>query len=127
MKLLFKTVKPTKLRFKIILIQYPPLSLLNCVNEESKPSRELTKKIPSDSGISFEERVVRNAEDTIEIAQEFSQCNLFLVGRTPEGPVTEKLNGKSECPEFGSANSLLLTSPEFSTSASVLVLVHAAA
>ncbi|GKV26990.1 hypothetical protein SLEP1_g36199 [Rubroshorea leprosula] len=101
-------------------------------NEESKPSTasmddqilgELKKKISSASPIKYEERVVKNAADIIETAREFNQCNLFLVGRTPEGQVVAKLNGKSEGSELGPVGSLL-TSPEFSTSASVLVVQH---
>ncbi|GLT78153.1 hypothetical protein SLA2020_496990 [Shorea laevis] len=82
---------------------------------------EHKEKIPSNGSINYEERVVRNAAETMEIAKEFSQCNLFLVGRTPEGEVAAKLNVKSDCPELGPVGSML-TYPEFSTSASVLVV-----
>ncbi|OMO85091.1 Cation/H+ exchanger [Corchorus olitorius] len=82
---------------------------------------EFQKKISSNSSISYEERVVKNSSETIEAIQEFSRCNLFLVGRMPESDVTAKLNVKTDCPELGPVGSLL-TSPEFSTSASVLVV-----
>ncbi|XVF10485.1 hypothetical protein REPUB_Repub07fG0187200 [Reevesia pubescens] len=83
---------------------------------------EFKNKISNDSSISYEERVVRNSTETIEVIREFSRCNLFVVGRTPESQViTAKLNAKSDCPELGPIGSLL-TSPEFSTSASVLVV-----
>ncbi|GKV52220.1 hypothetical protein SLEP1_g58809 [Rubroshorea leprosula] len=82
---------------------------------------EHKEKIPSNGSINYEERVVRDAAETMEIAKEFSQCNLFLVGRTPEGEVAAKLNVKNDCPELGPVGSML-TYPEFSTSASVLVV-----
>ncbi|XWS48854.1 hypothetical protein CRYUN_Cryun13aG0112400 [Craigia yunnanensis] len=83
---------------------------------------EFKSKISNDdSSISYEERVVRNSAETIEVIREFSRCNLFVVGRMPESQVTAKLNTKSDCPELGPVGSLL-TSPEFSTSASVLVV-----
>ncbi|WRX17304.1 Cation/H+ exchanger - like 10 [Theobroma cacao] len=82
---------------------------------------EFKKKISNDSTISYEERVVQNSTETIEVIREFSRCNLFLVGRMPESQVAATLNAKSDCPELGPVGTLL-TSPEFSTSASVLVV-----
>ncbi|GKV23217.1 hypothetical protein SLEP1_g32972 [Rubroshorea leprosula] len=40
---------------------------------------EHKEKIPSNGSINYEERVVRDAAETMEIAKEFSQCNLFLI------------------------------------------------
>ncbi|XP_021286995.1 cation/H(+) antiporter 18-like [Herrania umbratica] len=82
---------------------------------------EFKKKISNERTISYEERVVRNSMETIEVIREFSRCNLFLVGRMPESQVAATLNAKSDCPELGPVGKLL-TSPEFSTSASVLVV-----
>ncbi|GLU05903.1 hypothetical protein SLE2022_229760 [Rubroshorea leprosula] len=117
-------------RLIVIRFRQSPEILGEIINEESEPSTgsmddqilgELKKKISSASPIKYEERIVKNAAEIIETAREFSQCNLFLVGRTPEGQVVAKLNGKSEGSELGPVGSLL-TSPEFSTSASVLVV-----
>jgi hypothetical protein len=69
----------------------------------------------------YEEKVVRNAADTIAVLREINHCNLFLVGRMPEGAVALGLSRRSECPELGPVGSLL-TSPDFSTTASVLVV-----
>jgi hypothetical protein len=55
------------------------------------------------------------------VLREVNHCNLFLVGRMPEGEVALGLSRRSECPELGPVGSLL-TSPEFSTTASVLVV-----
>lgn len=74
-----------------------------------------------DDSITYEERVVRNAADTIAVLHEVNHCNLFLVGRMPEGGVALGLSMRSECLELGPVGSLL-TSPEFSTTASVLVV-----
>ncbi|GLT48144.1 hypothetical protein SLA2020_217850 [Shorea laevis] len=118
------------IRLTVIRFLQSPEILEEIINEESKPSTasmddqilgELKKKISSASPIKYEERVVKNAAEIIETAREFSQCNLFLVGRTLEGQVVAKLNSKSEGSELGPVGSLL-TSPEFSTSASVLVV-----
>ncbi|KAE8675717.1 Cation/H(+) antiporter 19 [Hibiscus syriacus] len=82
---------------------------------------EFKNKISNDSSVSYEERVVRNSTETIEAIGEFSRCNLFVVGQMPESQTTAILNAKTECPELGPIGSLLI-SPEFSTSASVLVV-----
>lgn len=74
-----------------------------------------------DDSITYEERVVRNAADTIAVLHEVNHCNLFVVGRMPEGGVALGLSMRSECLELGPVGSLL-TSPEFSTTASVLVV-----
>ncbi|XP_011022576.1 PREDICTED: cation/H(+) antiporter 18-like [Populus euphratica] len=82
---------------------------------------EFKKKISNDSSVKYEERIVNNAEETVEAAKDFSHCNLFLVGRVPQGPVVASLNVKVECPELGPVGHLLI-SPDFTTSASVLVM-----
>ncbi|KAF3975631.1 hypothetical protein ACB098_01G147600 [Castanea mollissima] len=79
---------------------------------------EFKQKFLKDSSIKFEERVVRNAAETIDVILEYSRCDLVLVGRTHE---VTCLNVKSDCLELGQVGSLL-TSPGFSTSASVLVV-----
>ncbi|KAG6688445.1 hypothetical protein I3842_11G125400 [Carya illinoinensis] len=82
---------------------------------------EFKRKASNDSSIKFEERVMRNAAETIDVVREFSRCNLFLVGRMPEGQVAATLKVKHNCPELGPVG-CLLTSPDFSISASVLVV-----
>ncbi|XP_042951668.1 cation/H(+) antiporter 18-like isoform X1 [Carya illinoinensis] len=88
---------------------------------DEKLISEFKKKILNDTSIKFEERIIRNAAETIDAIREFSRCNLFLVGRMPEGKVAASLNVKRDCAELGPAGSLLI-SPDFSTSASVLVV-----
>jgi hypothetical protein len=82
---------------------------------------EFKKKISNDSSVKYEERIVNNAAETVEAAKDFSRCNLFLVGRVPQGPVVASLNVKVECPELGPVGHLLI-SPDFTTLASVLVM-----
>lgn len=82
---------------------------------------EFKQQIVEDNTIRYEEKVVRNAADTIAVLCEPNRCNLFLVGRKPEGNVALELSRRSECPELGPVGSLL-TSPDFSTTASVLVV-----
>lgn len=83
---------------------------------------EFKEKIVKDGSVRYEERVVRNGAEAAEAILEQSRCNLFLVGRMPEGElVAGLLNRKNECPELGPVGGLL-TSPDFSTTASVLVV-----
>ncbi|XP_062026689.1 cation/H(+) antiporter 18-like [Rosa rugosa] len=89
--------------------------------EEDKFIAELKQKISNYSSIKYEERVVGSAAETTESIREFSQCNLILVGRRPQGQIAAALNVKSDCPELGPVG-CLLTSPDFSTTASVLVV-----
>ncbi|ONI07284.1 hypothetical protein PRUPE_5G111600 [Prunus persica] len=82
---------------------------------------EFKQKISKDNSITYEEKTVRNNAQTIAVIREVGRCNLFLVGRTPGGEVALAINRRSECPELGPLGSLLI-SPDFSTSASVLVV-----
>ncbi|CAK9137023.1 unnamed protein product [Ilex paraguariensis] len=90
-------------------------------SEDEAILAEFKQKIPTDNSIKYEERVVSNAAETAEVAREHSRCNLFLVGRMPEGQLVAALNKKTECPELGPVGNLL-TSPDFSTTATVLVV-----
>ena len=89
-------------------------------NQDEKSLSELKQKISKNKSIKYEQRIVQNSSETIEAIRDFSKCNLFLVGRSPRGVATS-LNVKSECPELGPLGNLL-TSPDFSTMASVLVV-----
>ncbi|KAK7251397.1 hypothetical protein RIF29_34550 [Crotalaria pallida] len=83
---------------------------------------EVKQKIMNNSSIKLVERGVNNYEGIVNVVKEYSGCNFFLVGRKPEGQVAVTLNFvKRECSELGSACNML-TYPEFSTSASVLVV-----
>ncbi|RVW43236.1 Cation/H(+) antiporter 18 [Vitis vinifera] len=73
------------------------------------------------SAVKFEERVVKNAAEAMEIIREYHRCTMFVVGRMPEGHVVAGLSPKTEFPELGPVGSLL-TSPGFPTVASVLVV-----
>lgn len=65
----------------------------------------------------YEERLVENKEDVINVLRERNKSNLILVGRMP--PVAPLLD-RSDCAELGPVGSYLATS-EFSTFASVVV------
>ncbi|XP_023529026.1 cation/H(+) antiporter 18-like [Cucurbita pepo subsp. pepo] len=83
---------------------------------------ELKMKKTEEKSIKYEERVVSNSCDAIDVMREFGRCHLILVGRMPEGRVVESFHLKSvECPELGPIGSLF-TSPELLTSASLLVI-----
>ncbi|KAK6158355.1 hypothetical protein DH2020_005669 [Rehmannia glutinosa] len=78
---------------------------------------EFKDKISKDGSIKFEESVIGNADEAVEVIRKYNRCNLFVVGRIPEGLLAAALNKKSECPELGPIGNLLI-SPEFSTMAS---------
>ncbi|KAH8513328.1 hypothetical protein H0E87_006567 [Populus deltoides] len=60
-------------------------------------------------------------DETINAVHEVRHCNLFLVGRLPEGEVALALSSSSDCPELGPVGGLLASS-DFSTTAAVLVV-----
>ncbi|KAH6783366.1 cation/H+ exchanger 18 [Perilla frutescens var. hirtella] len=78
-------------------------------------------KVSKDGSIKFLDSVVKDSDQAVDVIRAYKSCNLFLVGRISEGELAAALNRKSECPELGPLGNLL-TSPEFSTTASVLVL-----
>ncbi|KAL6502393.1 Cation/H(+) antiporter 18 [Orobanche hederae] len=95
---------------------------------ESKLSDEefitdFKNKVSKDGSIKFEESVVSNADVAFDVIRAYGRCNLYLVGRIPEGGLAAALNKKSrnECPELGPIGNLMI-SEGFSTMASVLVV-----
>ncbi|KAF6172956.1 hypothetical protein GIB67_006332 [Kingdonia uniflora] len=82
---------------------------------------EIKQKISKNDSVNFEDRLVKNFAETVNMIKEFSKSNLFLVGRNPKGVVAASWSGRLECQELGPIGSLL-TSPSFSTTASVLVI-----
>ncbi|KAG6388254.1 hypothetical protein SASPL_153456 [Salvia splendens] len=78
-------------------------------------------KVPRDGSIKFEDTVVKDAAEAVEVIKAHKSCNLFLVGRISEGELAAALKQKRECPELGPVGNLLI-SPEISTTASVLVV-----
>lgn len=100
------------------------------VNENSAPEarsndeeflsefKENVKKVGS---VTFEEKIITDAAEIVEVVRAYSRCNLFLVGRMPEGQLVAALKNATDCPELGPAGNLLVA-PDFSTTASVLVV-----
>ncbi|KAF7150021.1 hypothetical protein RHSIM_Rhsim02G0237600 [Rhododendron simsii] len=82
---------------------------------------EIKEKIPRDGSIKYDERVVSSAAEAVGIIREQSRCNLYLVGRMPVGQLVANMNRNSDCPELGPVGGLL-SSPDFPTAASVLVV-----
>ncbi|KAE9607687.1 hypothetical protein Lal_00026666 [Lupinus albus] len=97
-------------------------SELKMVSEDEIFLSEVKQKIENNSSIKLEERGVNNYNGIVDVVRGYGGCNLFLVGRISEGQVAVTLNSvKSECQELGPVCNML-TFPEFSTSASVLVV-----
>ncbi|PIN09109.1 putative K+/H+-antiporter [Handroanthus impetiginosus] len=90
-------------------------------NQDQEFISEFKQKVSEDGSIKFQESTVSNAAEAVDVIQTYSRCNLFLVGRIPEGQLAAALTKKSECPELGPIGNLLI-SPELSTTASVLVV-----
>ncbi|KAF9588930.1 hypothetical protein IFM89_017609 [Coptis chinensis] len=82
---------------------------------------EFQQKIPGNGSVQYEERLVSDTADIIAKAREFSRCNLFLVGRNPDGVLASAVSGRINCQDLGPVGSLLI-SPEFPSTASVLVV-----
>ncbi|XP_065864475.1 cation/H(+) antiporter 18-like isoform X1 [Euphorbia lathyris] len=98
------------------------------ITEESYTSTESDirflvelKKKSDEKSVKFENRLVNSYQEIVEAVKEVSRCNLFLVGQMPMGPAAAALAVNIECPELGHAGNLL-TSHDFTTSASVLVV-----
>ncbi|KAA8520915.1 hypothetical protein F0562_011588 [Nyssa sinensis] len=62
-------------------------------SEDEEFLAECKEKILEDSTIKYEERVVSSAAETVEAIRSCSLCNLFLVGRMPEGQLVAALRG----------------------------------
>lgn len=88
--------------------------------EDEEFLAEFKQNSLKDDSAAYQERAVGNAADTISVLLELNCCNLFLVGRMPQGEVALDLS-RNDCPELGPLGNLL-TSPDFSTPASVLVV-----
>ncbi|KDP25352.1 hypothetical protein JCGZ_20508 [Jatropha curcas] len=82
---------------------------------------EFKKKIVWDDSVNYIEKLVTNAAGIIDVIRESSHCNLFLVGRRPEGEILVALNRRNECSELGTVGSFLASS-DSPTKASVLVV-----
>ncbi|KAL9690456.1 hypothetical protein QQ045_010854 [Rhodiola kirilowii] len=84
---------------------------------------ELKKKASTtNDSITYSKRMIRNTSEMTSVINEFRGCNLILVGRNPEGDAASCIGiGRNDTPELGHVGSFL-TSPEFSTTASVLVI-----
>lgn len=82
---------------------------------------EFKERVAKNGAVKFEEAVVRNAEEAVEAMRGYDRCNLFIVGRMPEGQLAAALNKQNECPELGAIGNLLISS-EFSPVSSVLVV-----
>ncbi|KAG9142506.1 hypothetical protein Leryth_017007 [Lithospermum erythrorhizon] len=78
-------------------------------------------KQEGNESIKYEEKIVKDASEITEVIKSQNLCNMFVIGRIPEGQLVAALNKKQECPELGPVGNLL-TAPEFSTTASVLVV-----
>ncbi|CAA2988381.1 cation H(+) antiporter 18-like [Olea europaea subsp. europaea] len=90
-------------------------------SEDEEFLAEFKEKISNDSSIKYEEKMVNNAVETVDMIRTHNRYNLFLVGRMPEGQLVATLNKNSACSELGPVGNLLI-SPDFSTTASVLIV-----
>lgn len=82
---------------------------------------EFKQRVSEDGSIKYEEVVVGHDADIVGTIFKYNRSNLFIIGRMPECRVVAAFDKKSECPELGPVGNLLI-SPQFKTTASVLVI-----
>ncbi|KAL3499277.1 hypothetical protein ACH5RR_038370 [Cinchona calisaya] len=93
----------------------------NTISADEEVITDFKARVSDDNSIKYEERVVGKSNEAIAAIRAYNRCNLFLVGRMPDGELALALNERNEYPELGPVGSLLI-SPEFPTTASVLVI-----
>ncbi|XP_010541354.1 PREDICTED: cation/H(+) antiporter 17-like [Tarenaya hassleriana] len=92
--------------------------------QESSSGSDAGPSSASYSQIVYEEKIVKRSEDVVEIIREYSRSNIFLVGKSPDGPVLSGLNRISDTPELGPVGNMLTWNEVVRTPASVLVVQH---
>ncbi|XP_051129427.1 cation/H(+) antiporter 18 [Andrographis paniculata] len=90
-------------------------------DEDEEVLTEFKRRIADDGSIKYDEVVVRDTAEMVEAIRGYDRCNLFIVGRMPKIELLTALDKKIECPEIGPMGNLLI-SPEFKTTASVLIV-----
>lgn len=90
------------------------------ISEDEEFLAEFKVKTANDDSVIYEEKMVKDAAETVATIRGLSCCNLFLVGLRPAGEVAIALK-RSECPELGPVGGLL-ASQDCPTTASVLVM-----
>ncbi|XP_045814428.1 cation/H(+) antiporter 18-like [Trifolium pratense] len=90
------------------------------ISEDEEFLAEFKLKTASDESVIYEEKIVKDAAETVAAIREFNSCNLFLVGLRPTGELACALE-RSDCLELGPVGDLL-ASQDFPTTASVLVM-----
>nr|GMD96614.1 cation/H(+) antiporter 18-like [Ipomoea batatas] len=93
------------------------------ISADGKALADLKQRTSRDDSVKFEEKTVCNKEEITGVIRGHSRCNMFLVGRMPDGELALALapNQMSEYPELGPIGSCLV-SPDFPMVASVMVL-----
>ncbi|KAG6399370.1 hypothetical protein SASPL_140849 [Salvia splendens] len=82
---------------------------------------EFKQRVLADGSIKYEEVGVGSDADIVGTIFKYNRSNLFIIGRMPECRLVAAFDKKSECPELGPVGNLLI-SPQFKTTASVLVV-----
>ncbi|XP_022985362.1 cation/H(+) antiporter 18-like [Cucurbita maxima] len=95
-------------------------SPVKSVSQDDEFLSEFKHDACKNDSIIYVEKTIRSATEVMDTVQEMKNCNLYLVGRTPDVKAMYILN-RSDCPELGPVGNLL-TSPNFPILASVLVV-----
>ncbi|MCH85010.1 cation/H(+) antiporter 18-like, partial [Trifolium medium] len=90
------------------------------ISEDEEFLAEFKLKTASDESVIYEEKIVKDAAETVAAIREFNSCNLFLVGLRPTGELACALE-RSDCLELGPVGGLL-ASQDCPTTASVLAM-----
>ncbi|MCI44837.1 cation/H(+) antiporter 18-like, partial [Trifolium medium] len=78
----------------------------NSISEDEEFLAEFKLKTESDDSIVYEEKIVKDAAETVAAIRRFNSCNLFLVGIRPTGKLACAME-RSECSELGPIGGLL--------------------
>ncbi|CDY69175.1 BnaCnng62230D [Brassica napus] len=107
------------LAYGMKMVEHPGITLTILKFVASRGTlKRFEKEIDEDFSLAYEERVVESKEDVRATLKATSKCNLFVVGRNA---AVVPLVNSTDCPELGPVGRLL-SSSEFSTTASVLVV-----
>ncbi|XP_038878014.1 cation/H(+) antiporter 18-like [Benincasa hispida] len=90
------------------------------VSQDDEFLSEFKRNVSKNDSIIYVEKTIKSVAEAMDTVQDLKNCNLYLVGRSPDVQSTFALN-RSDCPELGPVGNLLI-SPNFPITASVLVV-----
>ncbi|CAI9090915.1 OLC1v1025803C1 [Oldenlandia corymbosa var. corymbosa] len=94
----------------------------HAISTDEEALLSLKERMKEDNSVQYIDIAVNNPNEVIAAMNAHNRCNLFLVGRMPDGELALSFVGRGDYhPELGPVGNLLASS-DFSTIASVLVI-----